>query len=231
MPQAQEVASALLDPTVDQPILIPAETIAEAQPLTPVAEEADETNGESLLSEVSPNCSLLNLEPTAVPQRKVDTPTGTGLSAFDSASAEPRGEPAQSINLRNKPDKEVWKTQFIASILSRSGLSEPDGRPLYSYSCLDDDFAALKEALRRRVSLGEPLQSTGTMFVFWAADYIRANFPRDRERQLSWSSVFDGLGLVENEALARQLVQSLGLTGGVARSGRPKTATACFFTA
>ena len=61
LPQAHEIASAPLEPTVDQPVLIPAETIAEAQPLTPVAEAADETNDERLLDDDEASAPSLEL--------------------------------------------------------------------------------------------------------------------------------------------------------------------------
>ena len=103
-----------------------------------------------------------------------------------------------------------WQNELFGNILSRNGLERPDGRPLYSYTVTSDDITALEKFLARRMRSVDPLQSTGAAFVFWAAEHIRAKYPRLGERHLSWTFLFDAFGIPEEPNYARRLVQ-LGL--------------------
>lgn len=88
-------------------------------------------------------------------------------------------------------------------IVTNTGLTDPDGRPLHDYRCSTETFDELEKALRSRVLAG-PTASTASAFVYWAAERIRARFPGG---QLTWTFVFDGLGLTEDQHLGRELAE------------------------
>lgn len=99
---------------------------------------------------------------------------------------------------------------LLRPILSRAGAEVPDRLPLYAYSFEPEEYAALEAFLRRGMKRPEAYLSTGVAFVFWAAEHIRAHYPRSGERQLTWAFLFDAFGLPEDARFAHRLV-SLGL--------------------
>ena len=92
--------------------------------------------------------------------------------------------------------------EAVSRIISRYGLKDPDGRPLYVYDCSPDRFVELEEALRSRSDAGRRIDSVAAGFVFWAAEHIRANFSGG---SLTWDFVFSAIGWPEDQDLAREL--------------------------
>ena len=68
----------------------------------------------------------------------------------------------------------------ISTFLVARNLSQPTGRPLYSYRCTEHEFAELAECLR--VTLPEAVRKsrvspqTAQAFCLWAAEWWRANY-------------------------------------------------------
>ena len=90
-----------------------------------------------------------------------------------------------------------------SKIITNTGLMNPDGRPLHDYHCSTKTFEELEEALRSIVLSGRT-ETIASAFVFWAAERIRAQFPGG---QLTWTFVFNGLGLTEDQQLGRELAE------------------------
>ncbi|WP_432679606.1 STY4851/ECs_5259 family protein [Nioella aestuarii] len=94
--------------------------------------------------------------------------------------------------------------KILDEVLDESGgLAAPDGRPLFSYSYSAEAHARLGSILPARLSIGQTLPETSAAFVLWASEHIRADFLGG---QLTWSFVFDGLGIAEDRDLAVVLV-------------------------
>ena len=94
--------------------------------------------------------------------------------------------------------------KILDEVLDESGgLAAPDGRPLFSYSYSAEAHARLGSILPARLSIGQTLPETSAAFVLWASEHIRADFLGG---QLTWSFVFDGLGIAEDRDLAVGLV-------------------------
>ena len=94
--------------------------------------------------------------------------------------------------------------KILSEILDDSGgLATPDGRPLFSYNYSSEAHSRLGSILPARLSIGQTLTETSAAFVLWASEHVRANFLGG---QLTWSFVFDGLGVAEDRQLAVSLV-------------------------
>ena len=94
--------------------------------------------------------------------------------------------------------------RLLQKILSDNRLSATDGRPVYSYSCSNETFVELGESLRGRVANGQEMETAAAGFVFWAAEYIRANFLGG---PLTWAFVLGGLGLPDDQQFGRNLTE------------------------
>lgn len=109
---------------------------------------------------------------------------------------------------RSDRPRQEWQEKYFGPILSRAGIEAPNGRPLCTYSFSPEDYARVEALLRTRLRFDDDaLQSTSAAFVFWASEYIRANFPRGAQTHLRWTFLFDAFGLLENQPLAKRLVE------------------------
>ncbi len=95
--------------------------------------------------------------------------------------------------------------QILVEILNNSALKSVDGRPLFRYTQTDAQHRRLGEMLRTRLATGEALPSTAAGFVYWAAEYIRANFKAGDH--LSWDFIFRGIGLKRDRNFGISLVE------------------------
>ena len=93
--------------------------------------------------------------------------------------------------------------ESVSKIISDTGLTVPDGRAFHRYACSPDVFSELEESLRSLIASGQTIDTEAAGFVFWAAEHIRARF---RGGPLTWAFVFDALGLPDDQAFGRDLV-------------------------
>ena len=93
--------------------------------------------------------------------------------------------------------------ESVSKIISDTGLTVPDGRAFHRYACSPDVFSELEESLRSLIASGRTIDTEAAGFVFWAAEHIRARF---RGGPLTWAFVFDALGLPDDQAFGRDLV-------------------------
>jgi hypothetical protein len=210
--QAPEIDAAQARPAERPPWSAPApksieDRVAAGQfPVAP-SPEADASNyvGEEAPVTAAPAADKLPLaEPTATPVE--------GLLQNGGETLVVSKPPAKPLPLR-APDavafaalRHKWKDELFGAILSRVGIDGPDGRPLYAYPVEEDELAAIKAFVSRRIRLAEAFESTGAAFVFWAAEHIRAHYPRAGERRLAWAFLFEAFGLAEDKPFGRRLV-------------------------
>ena len=94
---------------------------------------------------------------------------------------------------------------ILTKIVSASGLTYPDGRPLYRYRLSEDAFAELEEVLRSHVVSGSAIDLAAPQFVHWAAEHIRSRFAGG---PLKWAFVLHPLGLPsDDQTLGRRLAE------------------------
>lgn len=86
-----------------------------------------------------------------------------------------------------------------------SGLTRPDGRPLYRYPLSPETFSELELELQSQVASSKEIRFSAPGFVLWAAEHIRSRFTGGA---LSWAFVLDSLGLPsEDQQFARDLAE------------------------
>ncbi|MBO1022698.1 hypothetical protein IPV08_22310 [Methylobacterium sp. SD274] len=91
-------------------------------------------------------------------------------------------------------------------ILTRAGLSSPDGRPLHRYRLDDREHAAIGEEIRRRArsNLADADRETGALFVLWAAHWFHRDYRGGIRR---WDDLGAALGVHLDGTAARHLTR------------------------
>jgi hypothetical protein len=136
------------------------------------------------------------------------SPAASGSVKVIQPSPAPASKPERVATLDGRP-REEWKDKYFGPILSRAGIEAPDGRPLCTYSFSPEDYARVEAFLKLRLRKdANALPSTSAAFVFWASEYIRANFPPGVQSHLSWAFLFDAFELPENQPLAKRMVEN-----------------------
>lgn len=97
--------------------------------------------------------------------------------------------------------------EILSQLTKQCESDAPDGRPLYSYSFTPEQYFTLQKVLKTHISSSSRQQHTAAAFVFWASEYIRANF---KGGPLTWEFVFRGISCLEDQDLGRDLT-SYGL--------------------
>lgn len=93
----------------------------------------------------------------------------------------------------------------VRDIIAATGLTAPDGRALHGYPISPAQHSELARMLRSRLSPGRGYVPMPAQFVLWAAEHVRSAFPGG---QLTWSFIFQGLGLPEDRARGIDLVEA-----------------------
>lgn len=103
-------------------------------------------------------------------------------------NAHPAGDPVATV---------------LQDIVSREGLSYPDGRALCNYDLPSEDFSRLEKSLNLHIARTGSIEAIAHAFVFWAAEHIRTRFEGG---PLTWGFIFNGIEFDEEQNLGRRLV-------------------------
>jgi hypothetical protein len=92
--------------------------------------------------------------------------------------------------------KRMKPVEWVNKLMERHGLQKPDGRPLYQYRILDNEYQELLSMLRLSSHLGFQ-NISGRMLlwdavmVFYASEWWRRHYIG----QWGWEGIFDSIGL------------------------------------
>lgn len=91
----------------------------------------------------------------------------------------------------------VWLNAFLA----RRGLQRPDGRPLYAYKVIDDEYAQLKDHLKG-VNCGKHCQGGfSALWLLFASEWWKREYDGGA---WAWSPLFDAVAMHEPDQFAKQ---------------------------